>query len=341
MMKPFGIKKIRSLALLGVVLLVMLLSVGCSDSKTSTGDPVNPMAAYTTTTGSSGSLPTSGQTQEVGKIDSPIVNVPNPTDGRRDHTNAPLLDNWHPGWQQSSCFSCHTDQSRIPDHSYTDTSLCYLCHGTNGNPGFGDSTPPVIKGVVAAAVSNGVNLTWSTDEPCISRLILRTAEGDRLEFPVSVDYLTSHKYSVSGLLTSTTYTYEIIAMDKNNNTTTTATFGTLSFTTPVTQSGPSTGGSSGSTPTGFFSGYSVEAEDAYSIRVKYNTLEDCSSSIRLIRIVDGAFEERIVEGSFTSTWNVYVPNLRPDTEYEVWVVCTTGANKKYTSTKKKVKTPAA
>ena len=221
----------RRLILLPCLALFAIALAGCTDMNGKSSE-VNPLAAYQTTT-TTGNSPTTGQTTGVGVINAPIVTVPYPSDGRLDHSNAPLLDNWHPGWQQSDCLGCHTDQSRIPDHSYPDTSNCYLCHGTNGLPGFGDNIPPVIKGIVSSPTKSSVTISWTTDEACISKLILRTKEGDRMDFPVSTENTLSHRYTVPGLLANTTYTFEIICTDKNHNVTTTATTGVFSFTTLV------------------------------------------------------------------------------------------------------------
>ena len=206
------------------------LLAGCSDSSVDSNSVSNPLSAYQST-GTSTGLPTNGTTQTPGQIDSPIVSVPTPDDGRSDHGNAPLLDNWHAGWQQSECFSCHNDQSRIPDHNYADTTLCYLCHGTNGLPGFGDNIPPVIKGVQTAPTKTTAYFSWSTDEPCTCRLMIRSPEGDRLEFAVSSEYKTSHKILVEGLVADSNYTFEIVATDKNKNVTSTASLGSLAFHT--------------------------------------------------------------------------------------------------------------
>ncbi|MFZ2961356.1 MAG: hypothetical protein WA705_31150 [Candidatus Ozemobacteraceae bacterium] len=219
----------RLMLLPPIAVMATVFLAGCSDSTVSKSSTVNPIAAYQQTTITT-SLPTNGTTQTPGAIDTPIVSIPQGSD-TTSHTNAPLLDNLHPGWQQNACFSCHSDQSRIPDHSYADTSLCYLCHGTNGLPGFADNVPPVIKGVIAAPSANTVAISWSTDEVCTSRLIIRTKDGDRLEFPVSTEYSTSHRYTVNGLISKSTYTYEIITTDRSNNVSSTSTIGQFSFTT--------------------------------------------------------------------------------------------------------------
>ncbi|MFZ2961355.1 MAG: hypothetical protein WA705_31145 [Candidatus Ozemobacteraceae bacterium] len=232
LMKLFDVlasSRLRRKLLSSIVLLTAVFLAGCSDSKVNKNSTVNPIAAYQPTTTTT-DLPTDGTTQSPGAIDTPIVTIPQGSDST-SHTNAPLLDNMHPGWQQNACFSCHSDQSRIPDHSYADTSLCYLCHGTNGLPGHADNVPPVIRGVTAAPSLTTVAISWSTDEVCISRLIIRTKDGDRLEFPVSAEYSTSHRYTVDSLISQTTYTYEIIATDRSNNVSSTSSIGQFSFTT--------------------------------------------------------------------------------------------------------------
>lgn len=319
-MKLFKTLPTRSAAFFALVLAAALSSLGCSDSSTENGSTGNPLGAYQQS-GTSTSLPTNGQTTGVGVIDSPIVSVPGEGENT-DHTNAPLLDNYHPGWQQGDCFGCHTDQSRIPDHSYADTSLCYLCHGTNGLPGFDDVTPPIVKGIVANTTPNSVTIRWTTDELCISRLIIRTKEGDRLEFPVSTDYVTSHKYSVNGLLANTTYTYEIIATDKNRNVTSTSSLATLSFTTlAATSTTTTTTGAtaSGSTSLEFFSAITVSNIGAYTAKVQWTSRE--KSKCYIHSQAETAPTEKVIEvETISTTFDLTLIQLLPKTKYTIYVM---------------------
>lgn len=228
-MKSFSRITRQSLYLTLALVGVAFFSAGCTSSR-HTSNQVNPIAAYQTTS-PSGQLPTDGQTKNPGAINTPIVSVPLQGDSIDGHQNAPLLDNMHPGWQQTDCLSCHDSSSKNPDHFYTDSSLCYLCHGTNGNPGFSDQTPPSISGVNTSPSIRSAIVSWRTDKECVSRIVVRTVEGDRLEFPVSGTYSTSHRYEVVGLQPATTYYFELINTDKAGNKSSSATIGTFSFTT--------------------------------------------------------------------------------------------------------------
>lgn len=236
-----------------IVLLATLLSVGCTSSRSDSGANTNPLAAYDTGNSSNADSGTviNGSTIPPGSLNQPIITIPSDGSTSVDgHSNAPLLTNSHPGWQQANCFSCHNNSSNNPDHNYSDESLCYLCHGTNGLPGFQDTTPPVISGVVVNPTDKTVTISWKSDEDCVSRLILKTVAGDKMEFPVSTTYKTSHKYTVSGLQSSTTYYYELICADKSGNKTSTSSFSSLLvFQTNAPQSTAPTSGPSTVVPT--------------------------------------------------------------------------------------------
>ncbi len=300
--------------LLAILAAGAFVLVGCSDSTDSSSSSVNPLIAYPVVNTSAGTV-TSGQTSGVGAITTPIVTLPNPTT-TTGHSNAPMLSNMHPGWQQAQCFSCHTDQSRIPDHNYSDTSLCYLCHGTNGVPGFGDTTPPIVKGIVANPTYSQVQINWSTDEDCISRIIVRNKEGDRFEFPVSTTYVKSHKFLFEGLVEKTAYTYEIICTDKAGNVTSTAMIGVLSFTTLEKPAEPTSTTSGTDEDDNFF--YEVVAEPQTSeCWITLKCRESCAYTIELqlptgqvLPYLGNATKDQTARTRLTTE-----TGLRPNTKY--------------------------
>ena len=244
-MKSFGRFRVHHLITICLIAVVALFSVGCKSSRSDSGATANPLAAYTTSTGvntSTGTVIGDGSTIVPGSLNTPVISVPDDeTTSINGHDNAPLLDNKHPGWQQTDCLTCHNDTTNNPDHNYNDDSLCYLCHGTNGLPGMTDTVPPVLSGVVVSPTYNSVTISWKSDENCTSRLVIKTTEGDRMEFPVSTSYTTSHKRTVSGLQANTTYYYELICVDKSGNKTSSSTFSSiLTFTTAAAPVTPTT-----------------------------------------------------------------------------------------------------
>ena len=250
-MKSFGRFRVHHLLTICIIAVVALFSVGCKSSRSDSGATTNPLAAYTTTTStntSSGNVIGDGSTIVPGSLNTPVISVPDDESSSiNGHDNAPLLDNKHPGWQQTDCLTCHNDTTNNPDHNYNDDSLCYLCHGTNGLPGMTDTVPPVLSSVVVSPTHNSVTISWKSDENCTSRLVIKTTEGDKMEFPVSTSYSTSHKRTVTGLQANTTYYYELTCVDKSGNKTSSSSFSSvLTFitsaapvvpvvTTPTTQ----------------------------------------------------------------------------------------------------------
>lgn len=323
-MKSYRRLNEHSWLLLIVLSAVTFFTVGCSSSSSDSGGNVNPLGAYQTTN-PTGGLPVDGVIKNPGQIDSPIITVPTDGSNINGHENAPLLDNMHPGWQQASCLTCHNDASRNPDHNYTDNSMCYLCHGTNGLPGFGDSIPPIISGVVVTPLENSVTISWKSDEECLSRLVLKTVGGDRLEFPVSMSYKTSHKYEVFGLQASTYYTYELICTDKSANRTTSSTFGVLSFTTmaktvtPVTTTTPTT-----PVPTtdAFFTNVLIEDDGAFKASIRFNVSAPATCIVYFVNKATNTLAEQETLGRIDASYNEVLSGLQPKTTYIVYVEAT-------------------
>jgi len=303
----------------------VFLSAGCSSSSSSSDGNLNPLGAYQTTTTTGGQV-VDGTTQNPGAITSPIISIPDGTGTIDGHDNAPLLDNMHPGWQQASCLSCHNDTTRNPDHNYTDSSLCYLCHGTNGLPGFGDNIPPIIAGVVTSVSDVKATISWSSDEVCLSRLVLRTISGDRLEFPVSMTYKTSHKYELTGLLPQTAYTYEIICTDKSGNKTTSATFGTLTFTTleKIASTADTTVADEEPAADDVFISLSIQKDGSFKCKIKFELKAPSLCVAYFVRKETGTLaDDSILSGGQAITsFDSVLSGLQANTEYIVYIEAT-------------------
>jgi hypothetical protein len=328
---------------LTVAFVVAIISVGCSSNGVSSGGNTNPLGAYQPT---SPTVPVpeggviDGGVTNPGAITSPIVSVPDNGSSVGGHDNAPLLDNFHPGWQQSSCLSCHYETSKNPDHNYTDDNSCYLCHGTNGLPGFSDNIPPVISRVSVNAQETSAKIQWNTDEDCLSRILLRTVSGDRFEYPVSINYQMSHNYTITGLQSNTTYYYEIICTDKSNNQTTTASFGSLSFQTRTQEViQPGSGGDFEPTPPqdSFFSEVSFKSGGPFRIDVKFAVSEPARCIIYFVREANNSLAEDVTV-YVPSVYESQVSGFTAETEYVAYVEAKTDEGKEYKTKKYKVKT---
>jgi hypothetical protein len=318
--------RLNSWLLLLALTAVAFMSAGCSSSSVKSSPQVNPLSAYQETNYVGGPV-TDGNTQTPGAINSPIISIPPDGSSSIDgHENAPLLDNMHPGWQQATCLACHDATTRNPDHNYTDASLCHLCHGTNGLPGFADNIPPVISSVVSSPSDNSVILSWKTDEKCLSRLVLRTVVGDRLEFPVSTSYSTNHRYEVKGLIPETSYYFELVNTDRNGNRTSSSSFGTLGFTTLSAQIDPGTITSPEDEPEvdSFFSNVSIEANGAFKADVKFVAAEPSTVFIYFVyadtdQLATQMKLNSLVNNQPITTFDGFVTGLDADTEYKVYL----------------------
>ena len=273
-MKSFSRFRAHHLLTISLIAGVALFSVGCKSSRSDSGATTNPLAAYTTSTStntSTGTVIGDGSTMVPGSLNTPVISVPDDEiSSINGHDNAPLLDNKHPGWQQTDCLTCHNETTNNPDHNYNDDSLCYLCHGTNGLPGMTDTVPPVLSSVVVSPTHNSVTISWKSDENCTSRMVIKTVEGDRMEFPVSTSYTTSHKRTVTGLQANTTYYYELTCIDKSGNKTSSSSFS--SVLTFITSAAPVEIPDSTTTTVETGTEMGQEASDSYYKNVKIEPL---------------------------------------------------------------------
>lgn len=349
---------------------VAVISVGCQNDGegTNSAGNINPLAAYqqTTTGTSTGVSVIDGSVTNPGAISQPIITVSDSGTSIDGHSNAPLLDNMHPGWQQPNCFDCHNSTSKNPEHNYTSVTLCKQCHGENGLPGLADVTPPVISGITPSVNTNSIKFTWKTDEECVSSLVLRTFEGDKLTFPASQDYSTSHSVEVSGLQPGTTYYYEIICSDKCKNKTSSSTiYNNASVTTLAAQttSGGTTPGTGPGSGTGtetdtdtstetqtFLTNIKCEASGNESVRFDFNVKGDCQAYFyvfpdNVTKVTAETMGTFIRKGDddFKAGDQFYLlKGLEQDTYYRYWMyVVSNDGNKKYEMSKvslKRVKT---
>ena len=106
-----------------------------------------------------------------------------------------------------------------------------------------------------------------------------TTAGDKMEFPVSTSYTTSHKRTVTGLQANTTYYYELTCVDKSGNKTSSSSFSSvLTFTTsaaPVTPTVTTTEENEEEEPTeasdSFFQNVKLTNQGGLKGRITFNT----------------------------------------------------------------------
>ncbi len=356
-MKKSKVPRSHQWVFLLLAFFIAAVSVGCdhngSDGMNSGGN-INPLAAYQqngneTETSASPSV-IDGNVTNPGAITQPIITVSDSGTSIDGHSNAPLLDNMHPGWQQASCFDCHNSTSKNPEHNYTSVSLCKQCHGENGLPGLADTTPPVISGITPSAQSNAVKVSWKTNEECVSTFILKTSEGDKFDFPASQDYTTSHSIEISGLQPSTNYYYEIVCSDKCKNKTSSASiYSNAYFTTLAETVAPSTGSSSDTdtdtdTETevqqSFLTNVSCEPEGIGNVRFTFTVQEPVNAFFYIFKEdVKRVTSQNISNGflvkrsdDFPAGVNGYtLQNLANNTTYRYWMYVTkaSDSSKKY------------
>jgi len=84
-----------------------------------------------------------------------------------------------------------------------------------------DTTRPNIQSApISSTAETGATITWRTDKPATSRVILRDPSGVSTEIKPQENLDTSHGVTLSGLQPNTTYSYTVISTDADGKETT-------------------------------------------------------------------------------------------------------------------------
>jgi len=85
-------------------------------------------------------------------------------------------------------------------------------------PGSGsDQTPPQISGVRVSVTQNTAEIVWTTDEPSTSQVFYGTSGFFNKNSPTDSELVTNHKVSLTGLLPSQAYSFEVFSEDASGN----------------------------------------------------------------------------------------------------------------------------
>lgn len=87
-------------------------------------------------------------------------------------------------------------------------------------PLIGDTTPPVVTNVAAAATGGAVEITWTTNEFADSTVLYGTQSGNYTYTASDPLYVRQHRIVLTGLITGRTYYYRVRSTDLSGNTTT-------------------------------------------------------------------------------------------------------------------------
>ncbi|MEW1953441.1 galactose oxidase-like domain-containing protein [Terrabacter sp. NPDC080008] len=96
----------------------------------------------------------------------------------------------------------------------------------------GDTTPPVISNVAVSPSSSSATVTWTTDEPSSSQVLYGLDATYGSTTPVDAHLVTSHSQTLTGLVPSTTYHFQVTSVDGASNAATSAD-GTFTTTAPA------------------------------------------------------------------------------------------------------------
>src|SRR5207248_11005830 len=107
--------------------------------------------------------------------------------------------------------------------------------------------PTAISNVATTNITaNGATITWSTNNSATSQLVYGTTTAYSSSTPLDSNMVTAHAQTLSGLLPSTTYHYQVQSTDSLGATVSSA---DASFTTTTPPTCPCTMSPSTTTPT--------------------------------------------------------------------------------------------
>ena len=83
-----------------------------------------------------------------------------------------------------------------------------------------DHTAPVISSLTATPRSTSATITWTTDEPASTQVSYGTSAGSLTSSAGAPGRSTSHTVTLTGLTSSTVYSYRVSSIDRSGNSTT-------------------------------------------------------------------------------------------------------------------------
>ena len=87
-----------------------------------------------------------------------------------------------------------------------------------------DITPPQISNVEASTLDKSALITWDTDESSTTQVFYGVSPDLSDSTTETIDYVTVHGVSLTGLIPDTTYVYFVKSRDESGNETTSDVF---------------------------------------------------------------------------------------------------------------------
>ncbi|TAK03045.1 MAG: hypothetical protein EPO39_12735 [Candidatus Manganitrophaceae bacterium] len=173
-----------------------------------------------------------------------------------------------------------------------------------------DTTPPVLSAIVAGNLtSNGVTISWTTQEPADTQIQFGTTAAYGATTALTSALTTAHSQSFTGLVASTTYHFRVLSRDAAGNL---AASGDNTFTTKRPSPGISKVTSKNVTKNSATVSWTTDV--ASTSQVEYAATTTASSkATRKVSTIDP---------SMVIDHNVVLDNLTPSTTYSFHVIST-------------------